>query len=90
MDYEKIIHSLIDPIVDEPDSILIRVSEGTSPKDVVILIAAEKEDTARLIGRRGIIANALREVVGVAGKSENKRVHLRFESFEEGEAKDEE
>jgi len=89
MDYEKVIHSLIDPIVDEPNSILIRVSEGTSPKDVVILIAAEKEDTARLIGRRGIIANALREIVGVAGKSENKRVHLRFESFEEGEKENE-
>ena len=46
-------------------------------------IAAEKEDTARLIGHKGIIANALREVVGVAGKSENKRIHIKFESFED-------
>ena len=83
MDYEKIIHALIDDIVDDPKSVLIRVSEGTSPKDVLIIIAAEKEDTARLIGHRGIIANALREVVGVAGKSENKRVHIKFESFED-------
>ena len=83
MDYEKIIHSLIDDIVDDPKSVLIRVSEGTSPKDVLIIIAAEKEDTARLIGHRGIIANALREVVGVAGKSENKRIHIKFESFED-------
>ena len=83
MDYEKIIHTLIDDIVDDPKSVLIRVSEGTSPKDVLIIIAAEKEDTARLIGHKGIIANALREVVGVAGKSENKRVHIKFESFED-------
>ena len=83
MDYEKIIHALIDDIVDDPKSVLIRVSDGTSPKDVLIIIAAEKEDTARLIGHRGIIANALREVVGVAGKSENKRVHIKFESFED-------
>lgn len=89
MDYGKIIHSLIDPIVDEPDSILIRITEGATPKDVIILIAAEKEDTARIIGRRGIIANSLREVVGIAGKSENKRIHLRFESFEEGGDKNE-
>ena len=27
MDYEKIIHALIDPIVEEPGSVLIRVSE---------------------------------------------------------------
>ena len=83
MDYEKVIHALIDPIVDSPESVLIRVTEGTTPKEVNILIAAEKEDTSRLIGKKGIIANALRELVGVAGKTENKHVHLRFESFDE-------
>ena len=83
MDYENIIHTLIDDIVDEPDSILIRVSEGNTPKDILIIIAAEKNDTARLIGHKGIIANSLREVVGVAGKSENKHVHIKFESFGE-------
>ena len=83
MDYENIVHTLIDDIVEDPKSILIRVSEGTTPKDVLIIIAAEKEDTARLIGHKGIIANALREVVGIAGKSENKRIHIKFESFED-------
>ena len=83
MDYEKIVHALIDDIVSDPKSILIRVSEGNTPKDVLLLIAAEKEDTARLIGHKGIIANSLREVAGVAGKSENKHIHLKFESFED-------
>ena len=83
MDFEKIVHTLIDDIVDDPKSVLIRVSEGTTPKDILLIIAAEKEDTARLIGHKGIIANALREVVGVAGKSENKRIHIKFESFED-------
>ncbi len=83
MDYENIIHRLIDSIVEDPKSVLIRVSEGTTSKDVLIIIAAEKNDTARLIGHKGLIANALREVVGIAGKSENKHVHLKFESFEE-------
>ncbi len=83
MDYENIIHTLIDDIVDDPSAVLIRVSEGSTPKDVVIIIASEKNDTARLIGHKGIIANALREVVGVAGKSENKHIHIKFESFDE-------
>ena len=88
MDYEKIIHALIDPIVEEPSSVLIRVTQEDSGKDISILIVSEKEDTARLIGRRGIIANSLREVVSVAGKSENKHVHLKFESFDEEEKED--
>ena len=85
MDYEKLIHSLIDDIVDDPKSVLIRISEGSTPKDIVIIIVSEKNDTARLIGHKGIIANSLREVVGVAGKSQNKRIHLKFESFDEEE-----
>lgn len=83
MDYEKIIHALIDPIVEDPNSILIRVEEGTSKKDVLIIVVSEKEDTSRLIGRKGTIANALREIISVAGKSNNKHIHLKFESFEE-------
>ena len=83
MDYEKIIRALIDPIVEEPSSVLIRVAEDSNGKDISILIASEKNDTARLIGHHGIIANSLREVVSIAGKSENKHVHLKFESFEE-------
>ena len=82
MDYEKIVHALIDPIVEEPGSVLIRVMEEGNGKDVSILIVSEKDDTARLIGRRGLIANSLREIVSIAGKSENKHVHLKFESFD--------
>lgn len=83
MDYEKIIHALIDPIVEEPNSVLVRILEDENGKDVNILVAAEKEDTARLIGRHGIIANSLREILSVAGKSENRRIFLKFESFDE-------
>ena len=84
MDYQAIIHALVDSIVEHPESVLIReLPNENSEKDVTLLIVTEKEDTARLIGHKGIIANALREVVGVAGKTENKRVHLKFESFDE-------
>ena len=88
MDYEKIIRTLIDPIVEEPGSILIRVAEDNNGKDISILIASEKNDTARLIGHHGVIANSIREVVSVAGKSENTHVHLKFESFDEEEKED--
>ena len=83
MDYEKIIRTLIDPIVEEPKSVLIRVDEDSNGKDVNILVAAEKEDTARLIGRYGVVANSLREIISVAGRSEDRRIFLRFESFDD-------
>lgn len=87
MNYEKIIHSIIDPIVAEPESIFIKVNAQEDGKDVLIIIASEKEDTARLIGRHGIIANAIREMMSVVGKTENTHIHIKFESF--GEEKEE-
>ena len=86
MDYQAIIHALVDSIVEHPESVLIRVLPNeNSDKDVTILIVTEKEDTARLIGRTGVIANSLREMMSIAGKTEKKRIHLKFESFDSEE-----
>lgn len=85
MDYQAIIHALVDSIVEHPESVLIRELPGDSEKDITLLIVTEKEDTARLIGRKGIIANALREMMSIAGKTDKKRIHLKFESFDSEE-----
>lgn len=95
IDLEKAIHGLIDPLVENPESIMIRELPGGNENDLTILIVAENDDTARLIGKRGVVANALREAIGIAGKGDaekSTRIHLKFESFneekdEEGDAK---
>ena len=90
IDYEKVMHSLIDPLVEKPESIMIRELPGSTERDVTILIVAEDEDTARLIGKRGTVANALREVIGIASKANNTNthIHLKFESFNENKQED--
>ena len=89
-DFEAIIHPIIDPLVENPAVIMIRQLPSNSKKDISILIVAEDADTARLIGKRGAVANALRDVIGVAGKADdsNVRIHLKFESFNEEETDD--
>jgi predicted RNA-binding protein YlqC (UPF0109 family) len=82
MDYIKIIHAFIDDFVDNKDAILIRELPNENPTDLTLLVVADSEDTSRLIGRKGMIADALREVISIAGKIDNRRVHLKFESFE--------
>ena len=83
MDYEKIIHTIVDPFLINPDALMVRVMPSDNDKDIVLLICTEGEDTARLIGKKGAVANALREVVAITGKTEGKHIHLKFESFEE-------
>jgi predicted RNA-binding protein YlqC (UPF0109 family) len=88
-DYETMIHALIDPLIEHKDSVMIRELPGGDKKSTTILIVAEDDDTARLIGKRGVVANALREAIDIAGKADNSntRIRLKFESFDEDEKK---
>lgn len=83
MDYEKIIHSIVDPFLINPEAIMVRELPSDNDKVINLLIVAENEDTARLIGKKGAVANALREVVAIAAKADNKHIYLKFESFDE-------
>lgn len=55
IDYEKVVHGLIDPLVEHRDSIMIRELPGSNEKDVSLLIVAEDDDTARLIGKEELL-----------------------------------
>ena len=79
-DYEALVRDIITPLVKNKAALLIRKTmEGDK---IIINIFAENEDIAVLIGRKGVIANALREVVSVAGKLDEEHVFLRFESLD--------
>ncbi|HKL73186.1 MAG TPA: KH domain-containing protein [Candidatus Onthovivens sp.] len=83
MNYTSLIHTIIDGFVSNPDTILIREIPQENPRDITLLVVAQNEDTARLIGKKGCVANSIREILAVAGKLENKRVHVKFESFDQ-------
>ncbi len=84
MDYTTLIHTIVDPFLSNKDSLLIReIKNDELGNDITILIVAQNTDIARLIGKKGCVANAIRDIVSIAGKLDNKRIHLKFESFDE-------
>ena len=86
-DYTAILMPVISPLVHHPDLIRIEELSGETDRGVSLLVLANNDDTARLIGKSGSVANALREVIGIVGKADdtNQRIRLKFESFEENE-----
>ena len=82
MDYISAIHKFIDPIVVNKDKVVITELPNENQKDRTFLIKCEKDDAGRLIGKKGTTADALREVLSVAGKMNNERVHIKFVSEE--------
>ena len=84
MDYKAIIHSFIDPIITDPNDINIDIKE--EERDITINILASNENISRLIGKHGKIANAIREAINIAGKEDNKFVHVHFDDKEKTNA----
>ncbi|MDR1698170.1 MAG: KH domain-containing protein [Erysipelotrichaceae bacterium] len=83
MDYEAILHTIVDDFIVHKDALIVRKENKSTKNNIFLLVCAEQEDVGRLIGKRGVIANAIRELLNVAGKLENKRVFLKFESLTE-------
>ncbi len=83
MDYKQLIHTVIDPFVNDPSTILIREIPQENEKDLLFVIVTKSEDTAHLIGKKGCVAEAIRKVISISDKLEGKRVHIKFESFDE-------
>ena len=61
-------------IVDEPDGVFVEVSEGRG--DVELRLHVAPADMGKVIGRRGRVAQALRQVVAAAGTREGVRASL--------------
>jgi predicted RNA-binding protein YlqC (UPF0109 family) len=75
---EQVLYDLVRPMVDHPEDLKVEETDGNG-KEAVLHVSASQEDIARLIGRKGSMASALRQVMGVASHRENKRVTIVFE-----------
>jgi len=85
-DYQAIIKACVDSLVDNPDSLLIRLldnkDEVDNLKDIHYLVACPSDMLGKLIGRHGSVADAVRTIVNVRARDERKRIHIKFESLE--------
>ncbi len=75
---EQVLYDLVKPMVDHPDVLTVKEAEGASEREIVLHVNAEDEDIARLIGRKGSMASALRQVMSVAAHKEEKKVTIKF------------
>ena len=81
IDYEKVLLDLVKPMVDDPDSVRIQTMDSINDNELVLYVYAKNEDIARLIGRQGSMASAIRQMMSVCARLYNKRISIKFESY---------
>ncbi len=78
---DKVLLNLVKPMVEDKDSLDVRLMPSLDDKEVLLHVYAKHDDIARLIGRKGSMASALRQVMSVASHSNNKKVTIKFEQI---------
>jgi predicted RNA-binding protein YlqC (UPF0109 family) len=74
---EKLITSIVKPLVDHPEEITIRIEEFDSK--ILYTLSVHEDDMGKVIGKQGRIAKAIRTVVYAASAHSEKRVILEIQ-----------
>lgn len=78
---DKVLLDLVKPMVEDKDDLEVRIMPSADDKEVLLHVYAKNDDIARLIGRKGSMASALRQVMSVASHTEDKKVTIKFEQI---------
>ena len=78
---DKVLLNLVKPMVEDKESLDVRLMPSLDDKEVLLHVYAKNDEIARLIGRKGSMASALRQVMSVASHSNNKKVTIKFEQI---------
>lgn len=79
MNYEKIILDLITPLVTVKDNLKVVMMDQENLYETSYIVYCDDKDIGHLIGKKGIVAEAIREVVSASAKLNSKKIRLKFE-----------
>ena len=82
MDYAKILKDIAIELVEDKEHLEVRQMPSLDENVVVLHVFSAKSDIAKLIGRKGIMANSMRQFMSVAGRLSDKKLDIKFESYE--------
>jgi predicted RNA-binding protein YlqC (UPF0109 family) len=75
--------SVVTPLIKYPESAQLRVGHAESGEMVRFRLVLEQSDVARVIGRNGMTASAIRSMAKAAGEKAGIRVVIHILSNEE-------
>ena len=81
MELAAVLYDLIKPMVEDLDKLEVKEMPGLNDREILLQVFASDDDIARLIGKKGSMATALRQIMSVASNKDRKRVSIKFEQI---------
>mgnify|MGYP003211203457 CR=1 FL=1 len=69
-------------LVEDKEHLEVRQMPSLDENVIVLYVYSAKNDIAKLIGRKGVMANSIRQLMSVAGRLSDKKLDIKFESYE--------
>ena len=83
MDYVKTLQDVASELVSDKNKLEVRQMPSLEEDTIVLYVYASHEDIAKLIGRKGMMANSIRQLMSVCGRLNDKKLDIKFESYGE-------
>ena len=83
MDYIKTLRDIASELVNDKDKLEVREMPSLEEDTIVLYVYASHDDIAKLIGRKGMMANSIRQLMSVSGRLNDKKLDIKFESYGE-------
>lgn len=78
---EEVLFDLVEPMVENKDSLKVQQLDSLNEDEILLNVYAENADIARLIGRQGSMAQAIRQTMMIGSRVYNKKISINFESY---------
>ena len=80
---QQFVEYIVKTLVNNPDKVV--VERKIDEKGVLLSLSVDPSDVGRVIGRRGVTAQALRVLLSALGTKQDARFNLKIVNDEEGE-----
>ncbi|MBQ8206407.1 MAG: KH domain-containing protein [Bacilli bacterium] len=80
---EELVRAIVEPMISNKAALMIKTVPAVENEPAEIIVITDKSDTARLIGKGGSVANAIRKVASIKSRLDNTRIRVKFESYDE-------
>lgn len=81
VELEKVLKDLVLPMVSNSSALDVRQMPSLNDNEIVLYVYAASEDIAKLIGKQGVMATSLRQMMSVASHTVKKKVSIKFEQI---------
>ncbi len=78
---EDVLYDLVVPMVENKDSLKVQKLDSLNEDEILLNVYADNADIARLIGRQGSMAQAIRQTMMIGSRVFNKKISINFESY---------